>query len=99
MVILTTKHILKWVVNLSWFIHCRWYVRWNNNTERFEYKPYKEYLVNPTTGSGSNTVGSQSYNGDGQNVTAQRIVAMAVNSMTGDMHGDGVWNAALNDSR
>lgn len=77
----------------------RWYVRWNNNTERFEYKPYKEYLVNPTTGSGSNTVGSQSYNGDGQNVTAQRIVAMAVNSMTGDMHGDGVWNAALNDSQ
>jgi alpha-tubulin suppressor-like RCC1 family protein len=77
----------------------RWYVRWNNNTERFEYKPYKEYLVNPTTGSGSNTVGSQSYNGDGQNTTAQRIVAMAVNSMTGDMHGDGVWNAALNDSQ
>jgi len=77
----------------------RWQVRWNSNTNRFEYRPFKEYLVNPTTGAGSNTVGSQSYNGDGQSVTAQRIVAMAVNSMTGNMHGDGVWNAALNDSQ
>ena len=77
----------------------RWYVRWNNNTDRFEYKPYKEYLVNPTTGSGSNTVGSQSFNGDGQTITAQRLVPMAVNTMTGNMHGDGIWNAALNDSQ
>ena len=77
----------------------RWQVRWNNSTKRFEYRPFKEYLVNPTTGAGSNTVGSQSYNGDGQTVTAQRVVAMAVNSMTGDMYGDGQWNAALNDSQ
>ncbi|AFK66407.1 hypothetical protein SWPG_00160 [Synechococcus phage S-CBM2] len=77
----------------------RWKVRWNNSTKRFEYRPFKEYLVNPTTGSGSNTVGSQSYNGDGQSVTAQRVVPMAVNSMTGNMYGDGVWNAALNDSQ